>query len=77
MRDALKPGGNIVLLVPNSPALYGALDRSLGHMRRYAPADLRGLLQTLGFEIERIHGFNKAGTPPWWAYSRLLGSTQH
>ena len=32
---ALKPGGNLILLLPFGPALYGSLDRSLGHKRRY------------------------------------------
>jgi glycosyltransferase involved in cell wall biosynthesis len=75
MRDALKPGGNLVLLAPNGPALYGTLDRRLGHLRRYSAAGMRELLEPLGFRIEHIRGFNKAGAPPWWCYSRLLGST--
>ena len=29
------PGGVIVLLVPAFPALYGPIDRNLGHCRRY------------------------------------------
>ena len=24
--------------------------------------------------MEKIYNFNKAGAPPWWAYSRLFGS---
>src|SRR5229473_527704 len=31
----LKPGGRIVVLVPNLPAVFGTLDRSIGHKRRY------------------------------------------
>ena len=31
-------------------------------------------LESQGFETERIWGFNKAGTPPWWVYSKLAGS---
>jgi glycosyltransferase involved in cell wall biosynthesis len=76
MRDVLKPGGNIVVLVPNGPSLHGTLDRRLGHLRRFAAGELRGLLEGLGFQVEQIRGFNKAGSPPWWAYSRLLGSTR-
>src|SRR5207245_7300082 len=39
----LKPGGAIVMLVPNVPALFGTLDRSLGHQRRYSAATARQL----------------------------------
>jgi glycosyltransferase involved in cell wall biosynthesis len=76
LRDVLKPGGALVLLVPNSPALYGSLDRSLGHRRRYTSAAMRQLLEPLGLDVERVRGFNKAGAPPWWAYSRIFGSTR-
>ena len=31
----LTPGGRAVVLVPALPALYGSLDRELGHARRY------------------------------------------
>ena len=32
----LKPGGTLVVLVPHGPALFGSLDRSLGHKRRFS-----------------------------------------
>src|SRR5437588_2746861 len=35
LRGTLKPNGALVILVPNAPGLYGSLDRSLGHKRRY------------------------------------------
>ena len=35
MASLLVPGGVIVLLVPAFPALYGPIDRNLGHYRRY------------------------------------------
>jgi glycosyltransferase involved in cell wall biosynthesis len=70
----LKPNGALIVLVPNGPALFGTLDRSLGHKRRYTAADARRLLEAQGFEIEKIYSFNKAGAPPWWAYSKVLGS---
>jgi glycosyltransferase involved in cell wall biosynthesis len=74
LRGALKPHGSLVILVPQGPALFGALDRSLGHKRRYSQASARHLVESQGFTVERSYSFNKAGTPPWWVYSRLLGS---
>jgi len=72
MRAALKPGGNIVVLVPSGPALYGSLDQSLGHKRRFRAGDLREMLERTGFAVDRSYNFNKVGTPPWWIYSKLL-----
>jgi len=74
LRAALKPGGNIIILVPQNPKLYGSLDRGLGHKRRFRARDVRDLLESLGFAVERVYSFNKAGTPPWWAYSKAAGS---
>jgi SAM-dependent methyltransferase len=69
----LKPGGRVVALMPHSPALFGSLDRSMGHKRRYSAAAARQLLEDQGFAVERIADFNKAGAPPWWIYGRVAG----
>ncbi|HEY1341291.1 MAG TPA: glycosyltransferase [Bryobacteraceae bacterium] len=74
LRGALKPEGVLIVLVPQGPSLFGVLDRSLGHKRRYSQPDARALLESQGFAVERSYSFNKAGTPPWWIYSRILGS---
>jgi glycosyltransferase involved in cell wall biosynthesis len=70
----LKPGGVLVMLVPNAPALYGSLDRSLGHRRRYSGADARQLAERGGFQVAQVETFNKVALLPWWAYSRLLNT---
>jgi SAM-dependent methyltransferase len=74
MRAALKPNGDAVILVPNSPGLFGTLDRSLGHRRRYTASGVRRLLESRGFSVDSIRSFNKAGAPPWWVYSKALGA---
>jgi len=74
LRATLLPEGVLVILVPQGPSLFGTLDRSLGHKRRYGSAEARRLLESQGFTVEKIYGFNRAGTPPWWAYSRLFGA---
>jgi glycosyltransferase involved in cell wall biosynthesis len=74
IRATLKPNGVVVVLVPNGPALFGTLDRRLGHKRRYSSGEARRLLESQGFAVEKIYSFNKAGMPPWWLYSKVLGS---
>jgi glycosyltransferase involved in cell wall biosynthesis len=74
LRGTLKPAGVLVVLVPQCPSLFGSLDESRGHKRRYASRDVRKLLEAEGFTVETLYNFNKAGTPPWLAYSRLFGS---
>jgi glycosyltransferase involved in cell wall biosynthesis len=74
LRATLKSSGSLIVLVPNGRRLFGSLDRSLGHKRRFNPDDVRRLLEERGFAVEQIYEFNKAGAPPWWAYSRLLNA---
>src|SRR5205823_11368539 len=50
------------------------LDRSMGHKRRFERAPLQKMLAVAGFEVQKAYSLNKIGTPPWWIYSRLLGS---
>lgn len=73
MRTTLKASGSLIVLVPRGPALFGSLDRSLGHKRRFQTTGIRDLLERTGFSIERVCNFNKAGTLPWWLYSRIFG----
>jgi len=74
LRTVLKPGGALVALVPNGPGLFGTLDRTLGHKRRFGAQEARELLEERGFAVEEIYSFNKAGAAPWRIYSRALGS---
>jgi SAM-dependent methyltransferase len=76
LRATMQPGGTLIVLVPQNPGLYGSLDRSLGHKRRYTARGARQLLESCGFAVEKVYNLNKAGTLPWWAYSKLSGSTK-
>ena len=68
----LKPGGSIVVLAPQSQALYGSLDTTLGHRRRFGETELRALLEKRGFTVQRMYQLNKIGTPGWWFSGRVL-----
>jgi SAM-dependent methyltransferase len=76
MRAALKPGGVIVLLVPAFPALYGPIDRNLGHCRRYTRRSLTQTARTAGLKIRKMHYVNVAGFFAWWINAHLLRLSQ-
>jgi SAM-dependent methyltransferase len=68
----LRPGGAMVVLVPNVPGVYGTLDRSLGHKRRYSRASIGELLGAHGFTVESVEVLNKIALVPWWAYGKIF-----
>src|SRR5918997_34987 len=70
MARALRPGGTLLLLVPAHPRLYGALDRSYGHFRRYDRDRLRRVVTGAGLELERLYSFNLLGVAGGWAKNR-------
>ena len=72
MFQMLQPGGRLVLLVPSLPAIYGTLDRALGHFRRYTPSELRQKYAAAGFHMRHLEYFNMAGIPGWWFTGRVL-----
>ncbi len=76
MRTLLAPSGRLVLLVPQHPWLFGAYDKELGHFRRYSRAGLRSLVESCGFRVSRLRGFNALAILGWWVNGRLLGRTK-
>jgi glycosyltransferase involved in cell wall biosynthesis len=72
IRECLEPGGSLVVLVPQGEGLYGTLDETLGHKRRFSEDRLRSMLAQAGFKVSRIHHLNKFGTPAWLLHGRLL-----
>jgi SAM-dependent methyltransferase len=74
LRTTLKPDGSLLILVPQGRGLFGSLDQRLGHKRRYSIVGARTLLESCGLVVEKVYDFNKAGAPPWWVYSKVLGA---
>lgn len=70
--EVLTPGGRAIVLVPHGPEIYGTLDASLGHFRRYSLGDLRARMEEAGFYLEHLIEFNRAGRPGWYLNGRLL-----
>ena len=72
MASILVPGGAITLLVPAFPALYGPIDRNLGHHRRYRRKSLTALTGAANLRIEKLHYVNAIGCLGWWINSHVL-----
>jgi len=52
--DSLIPGGIIGIYVPAHPILYSAMDKEIGHVRRYTRSELREKVLEAGFLIQSI-----------------------
>ena len=72
IRRVLADEGCALVLVPNSPAIFGTLDDVLGHKRRYTEGTLRAVATEAGFEVAEIVRFNRVGWPAWWLNGKLL-----
>lgn len=60
---ALKPGGCVVLTVPQHPWLWSASDAYACHVRRYRAAELHRKVREAGFELLRSTSFVTALMP--------------
>lgn len=52
LHRVLKPGGRLFIYTPAFQLLYSAMDRKVGHHRRYTRGQLRRLLEQAGFSVE-------------------------
>lgn len=68
----LKGGGRLVLLVPSHQFLFGEIDKSIGHFRRYSRPQLVRKLTGTGFEIIKIRSLNFLGALGWLVAGKLL-----
>lgn len=66
MKSLAAAGGNVIVLVPALPCLYGAMDKAMGHLRRYSLSSLRRAFNQAGLAV--VHGryFNAVGALGWW-----------
>jgi len=72
IHGALARGGRAIVLVPHGQGIFGALDKALGHYRRYSRDELRKRMEQAGFAVERILEFNRISWPGWYINGRLL-----
>lgn len=72
--SVLPAQGKLILVVPATPALFGSLDKTLGNRRRYSQKELTSKLTNAGFQVDHLYQLNRAGSPAWFIYGRILKS---
>lgn len=66
INKALKPGGIMLLTVPQHPALWSKQDEKACHVRRYTAAELESKVRGAGFEILDSGSFVSLLLPLMW-----------
>jgi SAM-dependent methyltransferase len=72
MHCLLRSGGHICIFVPAFQWLYGTLDASFGHFRRYGKHQLGQLVHDAGFSIIKLKFFNMIGMFTWFLMGKIL-----
>jgi 2-polyprenyl-3-methyl-5-hydroxy-6-metoxy-1,4-benzoquinol methylase len=65
-REAVVPGGALLLFVPALPGIYGSLDKAFEHHRRYTRRTLREVIEKAGWKPRRISYMNLPGIAAWF-----------
>lgn len=63
LRDAVRPGGTVVVTVPAMPSLWSDHDDRNGHKRRYTRSALLEVIGRAGLRVEHASYFNTALLP--------------
>jgi 2-polyprenyl-3-methyl-5-hydroxy-6-metoxy-1,4-benzoquinol methylase len=72
MSSLLEPGGKLIILVPALKTLYGSMDISFEHYRRYNKKELKLLIQGHDLDIVKFYYMNFLGLFGWFFNGRLL-----
>ena len=68
----LETGGKLILIVPALQFLYGTVDESDHHFRRYTKSSLRPRVLKSGFKILKMHYMNFPGMFGWYINGKIL-----
>jgi len=72
LKHLLKPGGRLIVLVPQYKRLFGSYDEAAGHIRRYNADELTQKLRQMNLRVVWSRNFNSLAIPAWWLNSRFL-----
>lgn len=72
MVSKLKKGGKLVIITPAHMALFGSLDKNLGHYRRYRKAEIGRKFERAGLRVIESRYLNWFGAVGWFVNSRIL-----
>ncbi|MEU7970509.1 class I SAM-dependent methyltransferase [Micromonospora sp. NPDC049089] len=61
MRDLVRPGGAVIIIVPAFQFAMGPADIATGHVRRYTKKTLGAAMTEAGLTIEKMHYANALG----------------
>jgi 2-polyprenyl-3-methyl-5-hydroxy-6-metoxy-1,4-benzoquinol methylase len=70
--NLLDEGGYLCLLVPALPVLYGSVDRSDHHFRRYTKKEIIKIVNMRGLNLINCYYFNFFGIFGWFLMGRIL-----
>jgi SAM-dependent methyltransferase len=74
--DCLATAGHVLLVVPAHQWLFGEIDRSVGHERRYSRTAVRHLMSRVGLDVVECRYVNPVGALGWLVSSRLSKQDQ-
>jgi SAM-dependent methyltransferase len=72
MVSLLAPGGKLILLVPAFSFLYGTMDKTYGHIRRYNKKTLRGYAAKHPLAVTKCCYMNVLGVFGWFLHGKIL-----
>lgn len=72
--EGLKHGSRILTFSPAFQLLYGHIDATAGHYRRYTKKSIRQKLEDAGLKVVRLRYFNLLGFFSWLLFVRLLSA---
>lgn len=70
--NLLKPRGRLILLMPAHQFLYGEIDKSIGHFRRYDKSEINKKLINMGFQATKSRRLNFLGALGWFIAGKIL-----
>ncbi len=71
-KDIIVENGKVIILVPSFSWLYGTLDKSCGHYRRYDKKILLKMARELNFTVIKDNYFNLFGIIPWYLKGKVF-----